>query len=795
MSRFLNLESYLEYCQYTQILGESVNVFSHQGYLPIEYKKFLNKKLQQEFMDSPVLPSLLPPKLTLCQDEKISKQKLGFTIDDHSEEIIFIVRPSNFLGLNSLQASYLFSHVFDYWNFVDQVSTFPNMTKPLVIYNFDNFTPSQIIPLTFKSHPLTNYSIPLIDTRNLSDYDSLKLTFSYEEKYERILNKVAQIILKQLSLDLIFKNELTNYLKKINLFKIINSQQDNNTTFFPLIICVDNNFYHYYLNGEEFTNIISQEFLCDELYNIIDENQDKYNCLIISSYDLERINNHLFSTARVVKPNKFEQFKKVWLKARNQDFPLYGQYLDKISFFVGGKEKNQDIEIKLPEKICYQGQKEEKIYGEYFSQSQGEYRQEFKMLTPSVYLPFTINDERLIDGETHKKMMYKIENQFYDENADNTLEIKICFILQPGKTPKLEVVDQDNRVLISCLESAPSTFDNIGYISPQNIYESRQNLSKNGQENLSQNYLEIEQNLLKFNEKLAQITSLSYSSYNWIDSCRNIRSLRMKINTTLPTILDITSKENNQEHIKSILRIYKNLQEDEINTLLIKLNKQIPNNINGEKKSWVNNLYIDILLFLGKSYGLTENMSLEYLFNSDRITRQYVKSFKENLHNLARLACNIQRQKYYFNLFFSHSKKEKKPFYQIEAYLWGYARILIWYLNYEEAGEWLDYQKHFTQIINYILTLNWANNQHKSSLRNALISLIYLLTFRDKNDSFVVKDSNDYNLAKQLVKKLENEKIASNLVGTKDNITLNELFSKLLDGSANNDSIDRIITD
>ncbi|MGY6530596.1 MAG: hypothetical protein ACXITR_11790 [Cyanobacterium sp.] len=806
MSRFFNLESYIEYSQYTQVFGEEDNISNDKQNLLLNYKDLLYRNKDEEFLDLPVLPSCLSSQLIPINQSKLSKQQLGFFIEDNSEEEIFIIRPANAFGLSALHASYLFSPVFYYWNFAQQINQFYSFDKPLIIYNFDDFTPPQIIPLTFESHPKINYPIPIIDTRNLNDYQALKLSFKYEEKCDRILTKIAENILKQLKLDVNLKNELIKYLKKINIFKIINNQKNNNITSFLLLIYLEDKFYHHNLNTTEITNIIDQEFPMRELTNIINKNNDKYNFLVISSYELRSINPSLSTKAIIVKPDIFSFFKEIWLDAKNNNFPLYGQHLDRISFYVKGKEKNQDIEINLPEKICYQGQKEEKIYGEYFSQVDSEYKTEFQISIPSVYLPFTINGESLIDEETSQEKMFKVENQYYDEKKDNNLLIKICFILQPGKPPKLEVIDQYNRILNNFLEIPPE-LDNLGYISSNNIYNIRQDLSNAGKVKLLGTFLQIKQQLTQITEELTIIQPLIVTHNRGktiINHAQNIRRLRLEINSSLPTILDYISTNNSLYIFDQVLNLYSELEEV-VKKILDQLSQTNINCINQPERSHIVNLYNDILLVLGKSYRLTQSMSLNYLFEENQLTARatqiqirnyYTVNFKEYIRNIARLGCNLSRQKKYFKLFLNNSPQEDKYFYQTEPYLWGYARILLWYINFDNSSKWLNYQHHFFSISNHCLSLDLGDNKSKDYLQNALISLIYLLTFREIDYDFVSINSSSYKLAKLLINKLKNYQIRANLVRIENNNTsLNELFAKLLDGKGSNKSIPRITID
>jgi hypothetical protein len=764
----------------------------YENSLPIEYKNFLKEHQNSEFLLLPILPTFLPHKLTPITNKK-PRQQLGFFIEDESQETIFIVRSANSLVLRSLESAYLFANVFHYWNNGDELTKFAQSNKPMVIYDFDSFTPPQIIPLTFQSHPLAPAPIPIIDLRNIDTYQTLKLSVKYEKIYENICQKIAIQIIKDLNFDLTHISRVVKYLQKINIFQIISKykQSVNNTAestqkliTLPLLIELGIKFYLYNLNLEIVSEIVSSCFPVRELTDIIEKYQDNYNFVVISSYDLKLVDKPLFFNLILRKQN-YQRFIKIWMEAKKTGFPLYGQHLDKISFFVRRRGETQDTEISLPDKICYQGQQEETIYAEYYSQSQNQYKTDFPLSTSTVYLPFKINGKPLINDTNGKEQIYKIENQYFNQTLDsNNLEIKIRFRLQPGLIPKLEVIDQHNRILHSCLEERQEP--NFGYISFETILNSRHQMSQGGWEKLSNNYPQLLEKLKLWND---QLTLIKLRDNQLIKKAKKLREFRSTINKDLPPILNIESASIDQEQLRYLLDFYNSL-ELVVKNSLSELNKSSQYN-----KESINNIYTDILLFLGKSYSLTQNMSLQYLFDVNKLTARNVKSFSLHLQNIARISCNISRQKQYLNLFYRSSQKENREFYQITNYLWGYARILVWYLNFKDFNNFFNYEQHFQDIIRYCLSINLDDNRNNDYLQNALIILIYLLTFRENNSNFVSKNSESYNLAKQLCQQLKNYPIRSNLVQIKDNITLNELFSKLLEGQAKKVEFDGITID
>lgn len=770
MTKFFNLESYLECCQYAQLFGTSSDTLipPHHS-LPLDYKNFYHQHYQQEFLPIPVITSSFPSQLK-PRENPIIKHTLGFSLNDNNSEQIFMIREANSLILRALNAHYLYSNVYRYWSYVNQFKNYAQSNKPIIIYDFDSFTPQQITPLTFENLPNSPYPIPIIDTRNLEKYQSLNININYEDIYNNICEQIAYKIIRQCQIDIRHRQETIHYLKAINIFSHIN----HNTVNLPLLIKIDNRYYQYNVDVNDLAEIIWQNFPLKKLGEIVNNNQAQYNFVILTHYSRISSVYNALSHEFIIPNTEENNFDNIWEETRKKQFPLYGQHLDNISFFVRRKGEDKDTEISLPSQICYEGEKEVIVYGEYLN-NQGIITNEFSISTSPVFLPFTINQQLLINDVTEKEQIYQIINQYFDTTPE--LKIKIRFRLQPGLNPKLEIIDQFDRILTSSLLDRSEI--TLAYIPYDKIYDFRQEISQKSWAKLSTNQdilrekLELWQNLLNI--------------FDTVEKARQIHQLRLNIDKYLPIIYSIENDNFEQQYFLNFYKSLESLLENNLSEF-----SQRFSYMNQYQKNAINNAYGDILLFLGKSYSLTQNMSLAYLFNESRLTANYVKSFALHLQNIARISCTLLRQKQFINLFNLYSRTQGKEFYKLDNYLWGYARILVWYFNFNNDEQFLDYEQHFEQIITYSLTLNPSDNKNKGYLQNALITLIYLLTFRQYNSDFVKENSPLYHQAKKLCQNLQYHSITTSQV--KINIPLNEFFEKILDGNMTGKEAEIIIT-
>ena len=123
--------------------------------------------------------------------------------------------------------------------------------------------------------------------------------------------------------------------------------------------------------------------------------------------------------------------------------------------------------------------------------------------------------------------------------------------------------------------------------------------------------------------------------------------------------------------------------------------------------------------------------------------------------------------------------------------MWEYARILRWYLNFEEACHFLNYRQHFESILQEMLLSDPAVSSGKEYLRDGLIALIYLLSFREYDHEMVAINSQVYHLAKRLCRKLEVANITTSQLDIDGH--LSDYLETLLDGVATEENAKRLL--
>ena len=160
---------------------------------------------------------------------------------------------------------------------------------------------------------------------------------------------------------------------------------------------------------------------------------------------------------------------------------------------------------------------------------------------------------------------------------------------------------------------------------------------------------------------------------------------------------------------------------------------------------------------------------------------------------LAKIAFERDFQIAYFKIF-DLTLNNRKPCYQIEEYLWGYSRILLWYSEFHRQyqNNELNYLKHFKLIANYLLDnrIRAGSNQSQRYQQDAFLALIYLLTFREADLQFCTTDSEEYQLAERVIEKY---KISLVYLKAVPDRSLNKCFEELLNGNSSQESVRRII--
>jgi hypothetical protein len=802
MTTLINLESYLECCQYAHLFAEDpAKLIPNSNGLPLAYRDFCRRHQSQSFTPVPAM-TIAQPKTLTPRKNQLPQQNIGLTLPDNSLEQIFIVREANSLVLRSLQSRYIYTSVYRYWSYVEQLQQFTNSDKPLVIYDFDSFTPAQITPLRFENHGNAPYPIPIIDTRSLKQYDALKLSQPYENIYDNISLAIANKIVQSLNLDTNNLLEVANYIKKINLFQNIEFTSSEHIS---LVLKINHQFYSYNLLQKDLENIVSRYLPISDLNDIIRENQN-YHFVLLSSYTKFSANKialeQQFPNILLIPNLNKNNFSGIWFEKTKSNFALFGQQLDRISFFIKRKGADEKIEICLPDKICYEGEKEEPVYGEYPKDEKLE--QNFPLKTQDVTLPFQINDEPFLDNEMGVEQIYKIENQYFDQTPN--LDIKIRFRLKPGLMPKLEILDNYERILDSKLidreELAIETSDTLGFISIQEILTFRKNKSQKFINILKTQAIQIPITLSDFTRTINKsiidttsknnINSLSLVTRSFLKLIQNYSSIENKSKNGLEVyVIDYQDKNKNLE---DFTQNYENIDKRVKNFLEnIKFNGIAKQSSISQDYRYI---YRNIFQILGKSFAFSESLDLDFLYNAaqiyygDLLTKDNLFIYSIHIHNIARMSCTNERRKAFWDLFNVKSKYHQKEFYKVDDYIWGYARILLWYANLESDRLSLEvFSQHFTKILSHCLTLNVSKD--RKYLTDALIALIYLLTFRERSPQFVEEGSQAYNQSKKLCEKLAYIEIKSQKANLE--IPLNQFFEQLLDGSATQEQVSNMI--
>ncbi|MDD1416305.1 hypothetical protein MEN41_17295 [Dolichospermum sp. ST_con] len=766
MTTLINLESYLECCQYAHLFAEdSAKLIPNSKGLPLAYRDFCRRYQSQSFLPIPVM-AIAQPKTLTPRKNQLPQQNIGLTLPDNSLEQIFIVREANSLVLRSLQSRYIYANVYRYWSYVEQLQQFTNSDKPLVIYDFDSFTPAQITPLRFENHGNAPYPIPIIDTRSLKQYDALKLSQPYENIYDNICLAIANKIVKGLNLDTNDLLAVFNYIKKINLFQNI---KFTSSEYISLILKINHRFYSYNLSQKNLEDIVFDHLPISDLNHIICENQN-YNFVLLSSYTkLSGIRNVLqqqFQNALFIPNLSTNNFFIILQQKLENNFALYGQYLDEISFEVTG-----GLELKIPSEvddlpICYEGQTARKFIAKYVA-SFGEVKSSFTIDRPRVILPIKVNREpMLING---KEQVYSIARDLSENNKP--INVEIHFTLKVGQDPLLEVLEVEEinsqKVIGKKIDSNMIDPPKVSYIPIKSIIEDREKKAKKSIESITRNQdiiPNIDLHLRELVSTIIQYNSISSKTIEIKDIVKNIyfNSLRGDILRYIPS-KQLQSLGNTLILIKATQHLENLLRS------LIKDYQIIPRESKKDRAArtrGITELYKFVILWIGKMYCLSELGEFEFLY---KILDMTIEN-SEYIKVLARISSKDEFQKKYFSLFKKHSTKE--------SYMWGYGRIMLWYLDLNTAKTWLQYQDHFIIIVENLFKSDLSEAYRQSSL----IALYSLLSFREIDQNFCLPNSEAYQLAKRLCSQLKHNPVMANqVVKGRD---LNEIFEELLDGNA-----------
>ena len=774
MTRLFNLESYSELCTHANLYETEINS-------SLAYKHFFDRYRKRGYRND----SLYFQELTI-QDELIPLKHLGVNLSQDRDHLYVVGDRINSLSLRDFLRSgekYIYRSVYHYWNYRQQIANNLDLNNSVVVVDLGSLSDEPYCSLQFEILPNSPYPIPIIDNRREVSSD-FKLTLDIKNIHHNIYHALAQEILTcnfpQLATNNNTVEHLKSYLQKIEVFKLAQSQ--NESANFSIIVEIFEREKIYFksvcLDIALLENIVINRIDFSEIARFT-QKYSEHSFVLISDYNfLPKIREVLKSGNIFIPQNNLSEFPQIWLEKQQQNFPLFGQYLDKIEFQVQKDGKIKSIEVLSTEEqehIYYEGDPQTKRFIACIQETGQDY---FKLLYPNTILPIKINGQDYCINKVPQE--YQIIHPWSESKAKSEeLRVRIEFIIKLGSVPQLSVTDKENKYTIEAqLRPRPI----IDHIPLKTILENRR-----------------KKNCYVPREEQCQIIVQALSQIQNINSQDDIKRIENYVNTAYKQIhrsnrnvdllLNVTSKHSVIEEIKRSLISLNN------SGIINEIINYLASHNNNHEKHQINKTMTRTIMLLGKTYKLSENLTLKRFFERDiirngfnKITLKYQdEEYHEYFLFLSRVALTKELQLNYFNIF-SEEFQVNKPLYQIKEskYLWGYSRILLWYSKFYEqyTKPEFDYVKHFKLITEYLsiqssTTVN--DSLFKEYRKDAFLSLIYLLTFRGADSQFCTTESSEYQLAEKVVDKYRKFPVYLKAIPDK---SLNECFEELLKGRA-----------
>ncbi|MTJ08557.1 hypothetical protein [Anabaena sp. UHCC 0204] len=783
MTRLFNLESYIDACQYARVFQDSSDQLVPQT--RETYKFLLDKYAEHRYLVPPIINNHRSSQLTINLS-KLDYLSMGTELTQGEKPRLFII--SDTLDLMTLSTSnilgrrdgYLYSSAYYYWNYYTEINQH-QITKPLVVFvDLDNFGTSTLIPISFSQHENSHYKIPILDTRN-----KIPLDHSYNciETYTKICNSVAGILLNQFP-SLSTNNEtvkhLSGYLQKINFFQLIQAYVNQESI--NLIVEIYNNNQIFYkqvtISISEIANIVCQHINFYDI-NQLENQYPQYQFVLVSQYNIfEKIKTYLPNFI-CLNPN-YQQFTEIWTEKNHLNFPLFAIYLDEIEFQVAISGKEEWIKLSdEKDAISYEG-KPTVLIGKIRSLKQDF----FRITSSNANLPIKVNGNDYCINKIPQD--YKIEIESYQGTEE--IRVQIQFNLQPGSFPELKVRDLENKYKIntSLIDRKQKYYS---YILPQKITAHRQLKSLSQIERLQRrsDFQSFIIDLHQISSKLDKINSQISKKNDYDVLIASIKNAYEKIKKIkqYPDSLQFIDILSNELVVTELITEFKKANLSKMVDLIY--NTLTSNQLlNKDKKD----LLVDAIILIGKLYQFSEYLlsdrlffQLQLQFNTASKIR-YRNLSNEYLQCLARIAVNQDLQGKYFSLFNSQYNIENSQ------YLWGYGNILLWYYDFNSSASFLNYQEHFTKIMNYLLTKYYTKFSGIYK-KFAFLSLIYILTFRAHDSQFCQPNSKEFLLAKQVIEHFKHDRIILNTVSREK--PLNQYFQELIEGCSTADEIENLL--
>ena len=779
MTRLFNLESYSELCTHA-------NLYATEILNPLAYKNSLDKHQEHGYRyDSPSCQQLT------IKDELIPLKHLGINLSEDGNNLYVIGDRLDSLSLRNLLnpgEKYIYHSVYHYWNHCQQINNNLDLTNSLIVIDLGSMSDEPYCSLQFKQAANAPYPIPIIDNRREAD-SNFKLNLNIKDIHDNIYRDLARKILvrnfPQLATDKNTVEHLNSYLQKAEVFKQAQSQAELASLSIVIEIYFDSKLYYKAVS----LDIALLEEIVIERINLkaiaqFANKYSEYSLVLISDYNFlpkfrEALNSNIFV------PTDRLTFPQIWQEKQRLNFPLFGQYLDKIKFKIQRSNEIQWIEVlstKEQDHIYYEGDPQAKHFIARIQETGQEY---FKISSLNTVLPIKINDrDFLINGNTQG--YYILYPDAKSENSIEELKIRIEFIIKLGSVPELKVTDEENKYEIEArLQDYVEPEISLDCIPLTTILVYRKQQSKTK---------------IIDSDLCGKVTAF-ISSINKIDSFQQ-----------LPLISDRVRSAN--EKIRLYKRKYRtepflhiNTNSEDLNDLKSTISRffnsgaiqaiadyfEDESDLPAKEKQSINNTVNNVLNFLGRTHKLSEPHISQILFNREFIQKATKKIGSQYYTVLAKVAFKQQFQLAYFNIFDSAFNK-RKPCYQIEDYLWGYSRILLWYSEFyhQYQKSELDYLSHFKSITEHLLSDKIVASKNKPTRyqQDAFLALIYLLTFREADDRFCTVESEEYQLATAAIEKYRESLVFLKAV---PNRSLNECLEELLNGNSSQESVTGLV--
>jgi len=783
MTRLFNLESYIKLCQYAYQFAQNPDELIHsQENLPRRYKQELITRYgMTSYRVYPVISNHCSQQLEI----KTNKNNfLGEELTSTEIQRLFIIRDTiDLLTLSTsqflnYQETYLYQSAYYYWNYYQQLKHL-NPDKPLIFIDLDCFECDRLIPV----QPDKN-GIPILNTREPL---LIQTPFNSVKTYNQICRDIAIKILTNFfsngNLEESAIAHLQKYLQKIAILEQIPSEL--NTESISIIVEIMYSEQIYYkqvqLKLVDIENIVNSRVDFSSLEKIVDPN---FHWILISQYTRFPIIKQRLPQFLCVSSDH-QIFPRVWEMKQKSNFHLFGIYLDTIEFAIRNRDKNDNPItqwIKLSEQtISYEGV-EQTLTGIILETNQKVFR--IPKNTNPATLPIRVNGKDYLKNQVPQSYEILIEN--FPGTED--IEIEIKFILKPDASPKLEVSDisRTYKITSKLVDRKEQEVQSFGYIPYQRIEETRQEKSLEQIKRLSKSHLiytlkAVLDKILTELELLDSNPSKPIIYRNIAAKIKEFNSIISPTNLRIDYFQDINIFSDYPE-IQELRQMFNNPVLKTIPALII---RSYPNQNNPNQRIFID----ESIKFIGKLYGFSETCSLYENFREfltiDILSNNYFNS--KYSQSLARTAINESQQQQYFSLFDSHYRSSSNQ------YLWGYARILLWYYNFQSKAENFNYKNHFLLITNSLLRLpaNQFNNKYDQYKQNAFLALCYLLTFREIDQDFFTADSQEKQQAIQVIKHFKDEKVMLKQVSQEK--SLNQLFAELIEGKASQSDIDGMI--